>query len=163
MTIYRPGQYLETLTNEQLIERLHATGYVQHTRFSEAISLQLQLISRPYIKLSDCDFAYGLDLRNDRILRDISFEGSRFAGDCSFDFFTTKIVSFTEIDAANATFSFERLAVAANENADVWLSLKPGTLPPKLETDDKVVREMFRRLQNATTFVSYQEAKAELE
>lgn len=162
MTIYQPGQRFETLTNQQLVDRLRQDGEVRHVRFLEPITLRVQDFKRE-LALLDCDFTQGLILLGNRILQDVSFEGSRLAGKCVLDFFTAKIVSLTQLDAEAATLHFERITVAPNENADVWLSLKPGTAPPRVVTDNKVIKEMFRQLPHAKTLVSYQEIHEEFE
>lgn len=162
MTIYQPGQRFEALTNQQLIDRLRETGEVRHARFPEPITLRLQDFKRE-LSVIDCDFMDGIILRDNRILQDVSFEGSRFTGDCVFDFFTTKIVTLTQLDVEAARLHFERVTVAPNDNADVWLSLKPNTSLPIVKTDDEVVKEMFRQLPHSSTFVSYKEVRDAIE
>lgn len=162
MTIYQPGQRFETLTNQQLTSLLWDTGEAQSIRFIEPVILRLQDFKRA-LRILDCDFTQGLILRDNRILHDVTFNGSRFAGDCVFDFFTTKILSLIDVDMCEATLAFERVTVAPNDNADVWLHLKSGTTLPNVVTNDAVIKEMFRQLPHSQSFISYQEVQSELE
>ncbi len=161
------GLSRETLTNQQLHDLLWGGKDVPPSTFEELIKIGHSLKGQAV--LNDCDFLKGLSIQGIseqrvHVAHDLKFDGSTFHGDCHFEHLQLmKLISLLNVNGRGATFHFKEVSVSRAEAADIWLSFKDKDSIPNLDTEDKVIREMFRRLHNdPTSFVSYNEVREEL-
>lgn len=157
------GSGRETLTNSEVQQLIWDGKSVSEKTFNEPIRIGHSQ-AKGQIDLLDCNFLHGVIVQDISLAHDVTFNGSRFMGDCHFKRLSIpRILSFMDIDGEAATFHFNSVNVGRADTADLWLSFKNKDCIPALETDNAVIREMFRRLHNdPTTFVSYNQIREEL-
>ena len=163
MTIYQPGQHLEPLTNAEFQERLRNTGNVHYGRCTEEFDLGGFPLKRP-LDIVGCEFPHGIRFKDVTVRHKITFADCRFEGVSEFDrLIIANFIDLQTLDGSNATFNFGRLTLPPTDNADIWISLKPDTSIPILETVHPIIRAMFQRLPTASEAVSFQEVREEIE